>query len=158
MQKPYPCLWFDTEAEEARKFYLSVFRNSKKGATTYYDDFYPEKKGKVLTAMFEIEGQKFMALNAGPDVKFTPAISLVVGCKTQKELDTLWKSLLKGGGRELGCGWLTDKFGVSWQIAPAGFEKMLTAKDKKKTARYMQALGSMKKLDIARLKKAYEGK
>lgn len=158
MKKPYVCLFFKNEAEEARKFYLSVFKNSKKGATTYYTDGMHMKKGTVLTAMFEIEGQTFMALNGNASFPTTPAVSIVAECKTQKEIDTLWKKLLKGGGKEIECGWLTDKYGVTWQVAPVHFHKWLAARDQKKTARMFQAMGGMKKLDIAKLQKAFEGK
>lgn len=158
MKKPYVCLFFDTQAEQARKFYLSVFKNSKKGATTYYTDGMHMKKGTVLTAMFEIEGQTFMALNGSGNAPFTHAISIVLECKTQKKIDTLWKKLLKGGGKEIECGWLTDKYGVSWQVAPRHFHKWLAAKDTKKIERMFKAMAAMKKLNIARLQKAFDGK
>lgn len=157
MKKPYVCLFFEKEAEQARKFYLSVFKNSKKGITTYYADGMHMKKGTVLTAMFEINGQKFMALNGNVSFPYTSAMSIVVECKNQKEIDTLWKNLLKGGGKEIQCGWLTDKYGVSWQIAP-DFHKWLTAKDQRKTERMFHAMENMKKLDIAKLQKAFDGK
>jgi predicted 3-demethylubiquinone-9 3-methyltransferase (glyoxalase superfamily) len=143
-QKITPFLWFDKNAEEAIKFYTSIFKNSK------VIQLHP------LVSTFELEGQKFMALNGGPHHKFTDAISLFVTCETQKEIDTYWEKLLKGGGKEVQCGWLTDKFGLSWQIVPAILSKLMSGPDPKKSERVMQALLKMVKLDIKALKQAYE--
>ena len=157
MQKIAPCLWFDKEAEDAAKFYVSLFKNSKITAITRYGDGAPLPKGTVLTVTFQLEGLDFMALNGGPVFKFNPAISLLVSVKTQRELDGLWDKLSAGSGAEGQCGWLTDKFGVSWQIVPSALGKMMTDKDAGKTSRMMKALMKMKKLDIAALKKAFAG-
>src|SRR5688572_13877490 len=157
MDKITPCLWFDGKAEEAARFYTSVFKKSKKGVITKYGEAGPGKKGSVMTANFEIEGQEFMALNGGPDFKFTPAISFVVNCKKQKEVDYYWEKLLEGGAPQQ-CGWLTDKFGVSWQIVPTIVFEMLQDKSAKRRERVMQAVLKMIKLDVKALKKAYKGK
>ena len=149
------CLWFDGRAEEAMKFYTSIFKDSKAGSVTRYGEGGPGKKGSVMTASFELQGQDFMALNAGPTFKFSPAISFVVYCKTQKELDDYWTRLLEGGAPQQ-CGWLTDKFGLSWQIVPAILPKMMRDKDAAKSNRVMQAIMKMVKLDIKTLKQAYE--
>jgi predicted 3-demethylubiquinone-9 3-methyltransferase (glyoxalase superfamily) len=151
-----PCLWFDGQAEEAMNFYTSIFKNSKVGSVTRYGEAGPGAKGSVMTATFEIEGQEFIALNAGPHFKFTPAISFVVRCKTQEEVDDFWAKLLQGGAPQQ-CGWLTDKFGVSWQIVPTILPEMLQDKDAEKTRRVMEAMLKMVKLDINALKQAYEG-
>jgi predicted 3-demethylubiquinone-9 3-methyltransferase (glyoxalase superfamily) len=156
MQKITPCLWFDGRAEEAMRFYTSVFKDSKKGDITRYGETGPGKKGSVLTATFEIEGQEFMALNGGPEFKFSNAISFVVHCKSQKKVDYYWDKLLEGGAPQQ-CGWLTDKFGVSWQIVPTALPKMLRAKSAKKRERVMAAVLKMVKLDVAELEKAYKG-
>jgi predicted 3-demethylubiquinone-9 3-methyltransferase (glyoxalase superfamily) len=156
MQRIGPCLWFDGQAEEAMNFYTSVFKNSKIGSVTRYGEAGPGAKGTVMTATFEIEGQEFVALNAGPHFKFSPAISFVVRCKTQEEVDDFWAKLLQGGAPQQ-CGWLTDKFGVSWQIVPTILPEMLQDKDAEKTKRVMEAMLKMVKLDINALKQAYEG-
>jgi len=137
-------------------FYTSVFKNSKIGSVTRYGEAGPGAKGTVMTATFEIEGQEFVALNGGPQVKFSPAISFVVRCKTQEEVDDFWAKLLQGGAPQQ-CGWLTDKFGVSWQIVPTILPEMLQDKDAEKTKRVMEAMLKMVKLDINALKQAYEG-
>ena len=155
MQQITPCLWFDGKAEEAVNFYTSIFKNSKVGHMARYGDAGPGEKGSVMTAMFEIEGQEFLALNGGPAFKFSPAISLIVYCKTQEELDAYWARLLEGGAPQQ-CGWLTDKLGVSWQIVPAILPEMMQDKDAEKTNRVMQALLKMVKLDINALQQAYE--
>jgi predicted 3-demethylubiquinone-9 3-methyltransferase (glyoxalase superfamily) len=155
MQKITPCLWFDDRAEEAMRFYTSIFKNSKVGSIARYGDAGPGKKGTVMTVTFEIEGQEFMGLNGGPHFKFSPAISFVVHCKTQEELDDYWAKLLEGGAPSQ-CGWLTDKFGVSWQIVPTILSEMMQDKDPEKTNRVMQAVLKMVKLDIKALKQAYE--
>jgi predicted 3-demethylubiquinone-9 3-methyltransferase (glyoxalase superfamily) len=155
MQKIAPCLWFDGKAEEAMNFYTSIFKNSKVGNVTRYGEAGPGENGSVMTATFEIEGQEFMALNGGPMFKFSPAISFIVLCKTQEEVDDFWAKLLKGGVPQQ-CGWLTDKFGGSWQIVPTILPEMLQDKDAEKTKRVMQAMLKMVKLDIKLLKQAYE--
>lgn len=155
MQKISPCLWFDGKAEEAMNFYTSVFRNSKVGNVMYYGDAGPGKKGTVLSATFELDGQEFIALNGGPMFKFSPAISLFVKCRTQEEVDEYWTKLLEGGAPQQ-CGWLTDKFGVSWQIVPVILGEMLQDKDATRADRVMQAMLKMVKLDIGLLQQAYE--
>lgn len=152
-----PCLWFDTQAEEAAKFYVSIFKNSKLGNLSYYGEGAPLPKGTVLTATFYLDGQEFMALNGGPVFKFSEAISFVVTCQTQPEIDDYWKKLTTGGGQEVQCGWLKDKFGLSWQIVPAALGEMMKDKDPAKTNRVMKALMQMIKLDIGGLEKAYRG-
>ncbi|MGH9196183.1 MAG: VOC family protein [Acidimicrobiia bacterium] len=155
MQKITPCLWFDGKAEEAMNFYTSIFKNSKVGNVTRYGEAGPGESGSIMTATFEIEGQEFMALNGGPMFKFSPAISFIVHCKTQEEVDDFWAKLLEGGAPQQ-CGWLTDKFGVSWQIVPTILVEMMQDKDAEKTERVMQAILKMVKLDIKVLKQAYE--
>jgi predicted 3-demethylubiquinone-9 3-methyltransferase (glyoxalase superfamily) len=161
MQKIVPCLWFDNKAEEAAKFYASIFRNSGIGDVTHYGkegyEIHGRKAGSVLTVEFKIAGQKFVALNGGPVFKFNEAISFMVRCKTQKEIDYYWKKLSQGGDSEAQrCGWLKDKYGVSWQIVPIVLDKMMQDKDTKKSDRVMKALLQMRKLDIKTLKRAYE--
>ena len=155
MPKITPFLWFDDNAEEAINFYTSIFKNSKIGRVTRYGDAGPGPKGTVMSAAFQLEGQEFMALNGGPHFKFTPAISLFVDCKTQEEVDDLWERLSAGGKTER-CGWLTDRFGLSWQIIPAILGQLLQDKDPQKSKRVLQAMLQMKKIDIAGLKQAYE--
>ena len=157
MQKITPFLWFDNNAEEAAKFYVSVFKNSKIGKVARYGEAGPGPKGTVMTVEFELDGQKFVALNGGPQFKFTEAVSFVVNCKTQKEVDTIWEKL-SAGGQEVQCGWLKDKFGLSWQIVPTVMTELLTDRDPKKSQRVMKAMLKMVKLDIAALERAYEGK
>ena len=158
MQKITPFLWFDNQAEEAVNFYTSVFKNSKMGNIARYGDAGPGPKGSVMTASFQLEGQEFIALNGGPHFKFTEAVSFVVNCETQEEIDSYWNKLTSGGGQESQCGWLKDKFGLSWQIVPTIIGKLLSDKDAKRSQRVMQALMPMKKLIIADLQKAAEGK
>lgn len=155
MQKILPCLWFDKQAEEAVMFYTAIFKNSKKDKVSYYGDEGPGNKGSVLTMTFQINGQEFMALNGGPEYKFTPAMSLFVNCVDQEEVDNFWEKLSEGGEKGQ-CGWLTDKYGVSWQIVPTILGELMSDTDVKKVAKVMHALLQMKKLDIALLKKAYE--
>jgi predicted 3-demethylubiquinone-9 3-methyltransferase (glyoxalase superfamily) len=150
MSKITPFLWFDDHAEEAAKFYVSVFKNSKMGAVSRYGDGMPLPKGTVMTAAFEIEGQKFTALNGGPDFKFTPAVSFVINCDTQKEIDHYWDKLTSGGGEEVQCGWVKDRYGLSWQIVPTQLPELVN----KSSDKVMHALLKMKKLDIAELQKA----
>jgi predicted 3-demethylubiquinone-9 3-methyltransferase (glyoxalase superfamily) len=150
MQKITPFLWFDHQAEEAAKFYVSVFKGAKMGQVSRYGDGMPLPKGTVMTAAFEIEGQPFIALNGGPDFKFTPAVSFVINCDTQKEIDHYWDKLTSGGGEEVQCGWVKDKYGLSWQIVPTQLPDLV----KKSSDKVMHALLKMKKLDIAALQRA----
>ena len=154
MQKITPFLWYDGQAEEAVNFYVSIFKNAKVVSVARYGDAGPGPKGSVMTAAFQLEGQDFLALNGGPQFKFTPAISFVVNCETQEEVDELWEKL-SAGGRKDRCAWLTDKFGVSWQIVPTILSKLLQDKDPEKVKRVMQAMLQMDKIDISRLKQAY---
>jgi predicted 3-demethylubiquinone-9 3-methyltransferase (glyoxalase superfamily) len=156
MDKIATCLWFDGQAEEAAKFYVSVFSNARIVDVMYYNEAVPSQAGRVLTVTFEIEGREFIGLNGGPHFTFTPAISLFVKCETQAEVDTLWNRLLEGGAPQQ-CGWLTDRFGISWQIVPTVLGKMLQDKDRAKSKRVMEAMLSMVKLDIAALENAYAG-
>lgn len=155
MQKIRPFLWFDNQAEEAMNFYVSIFKNSKVGTVSRYGDAGPGPKGSVMSATFQLEGQEFMALNGGPLFHFTEAISFFVDCKTQEEVDELWGKLT-AGGQPSRCGWLKDKFGLSWQIIPSALMEMLQDKDPAKSKRVMQAMLQMSKIDIAGLKRAYE--
>lgn len=154
MQKITPFLWFDHQAEEAMNFYLSVFKNSKVLSVSRYGDGGPGPKGSVMTANFELNGQVFTALNGGPTYKFSPAISFVVHCETQAEVDYYWEKLSEGG-KESQCGWLDDKFGVSWQIVPNALIELLGASDPLKAGRVMQAMLQMTKIDIEKLWQAY---
>jgi predicted 3-demethylubiquinone-9 3-methyltransferase (glyoxalase superfamily) len=156
MQKITPFLWFDSQAEEAAKFYTSIFPNSKLGKMTRYGESGPGPAGSVLTASFELEGTEFTALNGGPTYKFTPAISFVVNCETQAEVDHYWEKLT-ADGKEVQCGWLTDKFGVSWQIVPTALLRLLNDPDPAKANRVMQAMLQMVKIDIAKLEAAARG-
>jgi len=159
MQKITPCLWFDSQAEEAAKYYVSIFKNSKIGNITRYGDAGAEvsgrPKGSVMTVTFEIEGQEFMALNGGPHFTFSEAISLMVKCMTQKEIDEMWEKLSRGG-EEGPCGWLKDKYGLSWQIVSPEWDEMLQDKDVKKSEKVMKAFLQMTKPDIKTLRQAYE--
>lgn len=157
MPKLTTCLWFDSEAEAAAKFYASVFKGTKIGAVSRYGEGAPGPKGKVMTVSFTMLGREFLGLNGGPIFKFTEAISLVVHCDTQKEIDAYWKKLTKGG-QESQCGWLKDKFGLSWQIVPKDIGKLMGGKNPEKSNRAMQAMLKMVKLDIKKLKAAYDGK
>ncbi len=158
MQKITPFLWFDDKAEEAARFYTSLFKNSKIGTITRYDEEGAKAAGRpegtVMTVSFQLEGQEFVALNGGPVFKFTEAISLVVNCTTQGEVDELWDKL-SAGGEESVCGWLKDKYGLSWQIVPTILGEMLSDKDAEKSKRVMKAMLQMKKIDIPTLEQAY---
>ena len=151
-------LWFDNQAEEAMNLYLSVFKNSKVLSVSRYGDAGPGPKGTVMTAAFELDGQKFTALNAGPMFKFTEAISFVISCKTQEEVDYYWSKLTADGGQESMCGWLKDKFGLSWQVVPDALIELLQVKDPKKSQQVMQAMMKMKKIIIKDLQDAHDEK
>jgi len=153
MQKITPFLWFDGNAEEAANFYISIFKNSKMGKISRYGDAGPGPKGSAMSVTFQIEGQEFFALNGGPQFKFTPAISFFVNCETQQEVDELWEKL-SAGGRTDRCGWLQDKFGVSWQIIPTVLGQLLGDKDPQRAKRAMQAMLQMTKIDIEKLQQA----
>jgi predicted 3-demethylubiquinone-9 3-methyltransferase (glyoxalase superfamily) len=155
MQKITPFLWFDNKAEEAMNLYVSIFKNSKVLSVARYGEAGPGPKGTVMTAQFQLEGQEFIALNGGPQFQFTEAISFCVSCETQREVDELWARLTEGG-QESQCGWLKDKYGLSWQIVPTILSKLLTDKDPKKSQRVMQAMLQMKKIDIKGLQTAYD--
>lgn len=155
MQKITPCLWFNDNAEEAANFYTAIFPNSKLTHISRNGDNGPGPKGSALMVSFQIEGQEFMALNGGPQYSFTPAISLVVDCKDQQELDNYWEKLSEGGEKNV-CGWLKDKYGLSWQIVPSILGQLMSDKDPSRSARVLQALMQMTKLDIARLQQAYD--
>lgn len=160
MQKITPFLWFDANAEEAANFYVTIFKNSKVGRISRYPEVAEQAAGKpagsVMTVEFQLDGQDFVGLNAGPHFKFTEAVSFVVNCETQEEVDEYW-SKLSAGGAESQCGWLKDKYGLSWQITPIALTEMMQDKDPEKANRTMKAMLEMKKLDIATLKQAYEG-
>jgi predicted 3-demethylubiquinone-9 3-methyltransferase (glyoxalase superfamily) len=157
MQKITPFLWFDGKAEEAANFYTSIFKNSKILNIARYGEAGPGPKGSVMAVTFQLEGQEFIALNGGPQYTFTPAISLLVNCETQAEVDGLWTKLTSGGGKEVQCGWLQDKFGLSWQIVPKAFFELMQDKDPVKSQRVFKAMMQMTKFDIAALQRAYRG-
>jgi len=155
MQKITPFLWFDDKAEEAANFYVSIFKNSRVGRVTRYGEGAPGPKGKVMSVTFELDGQEFYALNGGPRFSFKPAISFFVNCETQQEVDELWRNL-SAGGEESRCGWLKDKYVLSWQIIPSVLGRMVQDKDSKKAKRVMEAMLQMGKIDINRLQQAYD--
>jgi predicted 3-demethylubiquinone-9 3-methyltransferase (glyoxalase superfamily) len=162
MQKITPCLWFDDQAEEAARFYASIFKSSRIRSISRYGEegfeIHKRPAGSVMTVEFELDGQDFVALNGGPLFKFNEAISFQVHCKSQEEVDHYWQKLSEGGdAKAQQCGWLKDKFGVSWQIVPTALAEMLKDKDPEKTRRVMRAMLQMKKLDIAALRQAYAG-
>ena len=150
MQKITPCLWFDNQAEEAVNFYLSLFTDGKINKVSKRPD------GSVLTMIFQLNGQNFMALNGGPHFKFNEAVSLVINCKDQQEIDYFWEKLTSAGGKESMCGWLKDKYGLSWQIVPESLDKLMTDSKPEKSQRVMEALLKMKKIDLNILEKAYD--
>jgi predicted 3-demethylubiquinone-9 3-methyltransferase (glyoxalase superfamily) len=154
-QKITPCLWFNQEAEEAANLYVSLFKDSKILTMSRYGDAGPGPKGSVMVVEFQLAGQKFQALNGGPVFSFTEAISMSVSCDSQEEVDMLWSKLTANGGKESQCGWLKDRYGLSWQIVPSRFIQMMKDKDPKRTQRVVQAMLTMKKFDIARLEEAY---
>ena len=162
MQKITPFLWFNDNAEAAVKFYTSIFKKSKVGTIARYDEAGEKVSGRpagsVMTVDFQIEGQDFIALNGGPMFKFNESISFVVNCKTQKEVDYYWKKLTAGGGKEVQCGWLKDKFGVSWQVVPTVLGELMSSEDAAKSQRVMAAMLKMVRLDIKKLKAAAKGK
>jgi predicted 3-demethylubiquinone-9 3-methyltransferase (glyoxalase superfamily) len=155
VQKITPFLWFDNQAEEAVNFYVSLFKNSKINSVKRYGDAGPGPKGSVMIVTFQLEGQDFIALNGGPTFKFTPALSLYVDCVTQEEVDHLWEKLSEGGRKDR-CGWLQDKYGLSWQIVPRALQQLMSDPDPKKSASVMQAMLQMDKIDIEALKRAHE--
>jgi two-component system sensor histidine kinase QseC len=159
VEKIAPCFWCDNNAEELANFYISIFKNSKMREILYHssDELGPGKKGKVLALNFELDGRGYCALNGGPLYKFSPALSLFVNCETQEEVDALWDKLLAGGGKPSACGWLTDKFGMSWQIIPTVLMELQRDKDTAKATRVMKAMMQMVKIDIAAIKKAAAG-
>jgi predicted 3-demethylubiquinone-9 3-methyltransferase (glyoxalase superfamily) len=156
-QKITPFLWFDGQAEEAMNFYVSVFRNSKTGTVRRYGEAGPGPKGSVMSAEFQLDGVDFIALNGGPHYQFTPAISMFVSCETQDEVDELWEKLSAGGAQQP-CGWLQDRFGLSWQVIPRTLGQLLNDPDPAKSQRVMQAMLQMSKIDIAALQRAYQSK
>ena len=157
MPKITPFLWFDSQAEEAAAFYVSIFPNSRMVTTARYGEAGPGPAGSVMTVVFQLDGREFIALNGGPQFKFTEAVSFSVDCRTQQEVDQYWQKL-SAGGEEGPCGWLKDKYGLSWQVNPAALGQMLSDPDPAKSKRVMQAMLGMKKIDIEGLKRAYEGR
>jgi len=157
MQKITPSLWYDGNAEDAVKFYRKVFKNFKVLKTAYYGEAGPGKKGAVMTISFKLNGMEFLAINGGPQFKFNPSISFIVNCKTQKEIDYYWKKLTDGG-KEVQCGWLEDKFGMSWQITPVILDKLIADKNPDKAERVMKEMLTQVKLDIKKLTDAYKGR
>jgi predicted 3-demethylubiquinone-9 3-methyltransferase (glyoxalase superfamily) len=155
MQKITPFLWFDGKAEEAADFYVAIFKDAKVVSVTRYGEAGPGPKGSAMSVIFRLEGQEFFALNGGPQFTFTPAISFFVNCETQQEVDELWENLSAGGEKNR-CGWLRDKYGLSWQIIPSILGKMLQDKDAGKSTKVMQAMLQMEKIDIKGLKQAYD--
>jgi predicted 3-demethylubiquinone-9 3-methyltransferase (glyoxalase superfamily) len=155
-QKIVPNLWLDTEAEEAAEFYLSVFKNSRIVNVSHYTEAGPREAGTVMTVEFELDGQRFVAINGGPEFKFTEAVSFQVTCETQDEIDYYWAAL-SDGGEEGPCGWLKDRYGLSWQVVPSGMEELFADPDPKRAERAMRALLGMRKLDIAALRAAADG-
>jgi predicted 3-demethylubiquinone-9 3-methyltransferase (glyoxalase superfamily) len=154
VQKITPFLWFDGQAEEAMNFYVSIFKNSRTMGVARYGEAGPGPKGTVMTAKFELDGQEFVALNGGPQFTFTEAISFVVNCETQQEVDEMWEKLSEGGQKSR-CGWLKDRYGLSWQVVPTALVEMVQDKDPKKASRVMQAMLQMDKIDIETLRRAY---
>jgi predicted 3-demethylubiquinone-9 3-methyltransferase (glyoxalase superfamily) len=156
MQKITPFLWFDNQAEEAMNFYTSIFKNSKVGRISRYGDAGPGPKGSVMTAEFSLDGLEFIALNAGPMFKFTEAISFVIDCKSQEEVDYYWNKLTADGGEESMCGWLKDKFGLSWQVVPAKLSEYMLDKNAAKAKKVTEAMFKMRKIDLKKIEEAYE--
>lgn len=157
MPKITPFLWYDTQAEEAANFYISVFPNSKILKVSRYGDAGPGAKGAAMVVQFELDGKPFFALNGGPHFKFTEAISFTIDCKNQQEVDHYWEKLTAGGGQESMCGWLKDKYGLSWQVTPTILGELMSGPDREKSNRVMEAMLKMKKMDIATLQRAHDG-
>lgn len=157
-QKIAPCLWFDDQAEDAARFYTSIFKNSKILDVSRYGEAGPRPAGMAMVVTFQLEGQNFMALNGGPEFKFTEAVSFAVTCQDQAEVDHLWDRLTAGGGEPGPCGWLKDRFGLSWQIVPAALNEMMTDSDPRKVERVTKAMLQMGKLDVAALRRAFENR
>jgi predicted 3-demethylubiquinone-9 3-methyltransferase (glyoxalase superfamily) len=155
MQRISPCLWFDTQAEEAANFYAGIFKNSKIKSVTHYGEAGPMPAGTVMVVTFELDGVEVIALNGGPIYKFSEAVSLSIGCRTQAEVDHYWSALTKGG-EEGPCGWLKDKYGLSWQVVPLEFTELMRSSDARRVKQMTEAMMKMKKLDLARLKAAYD--
>jgi len=153
MQKIMPCLWFDDQADEAARFYTSIFKNSRIDTVSHYGEGGPRPKGSVMTVKFQLDGQEFLALNGGPLFKFTEAVSFIVNCETQEEVDRLWAKLSEGG-EEVQCGWLKDRYGLSWQIVPTILAELIGDPDPARASRVFQAMMGMKKLDIKGLQAA----
>jgi len=156
-QKIVPNLWFDTEAEEAAEFYVSVFDDGRIVNVTHYTDAGPRDAGMVMTVEFELEGQRFVGINGGPNFKFDEAVSFAIECETQEKIDYYWDKLREGGGEEGPCGWLKDRFGLSWQVVPTGMEELFADPDKSKAERAMRAMLGMKKIDVAEIRRAAAG-
>ena len=157
MQAITPMLWFDTQAEEAARFYVSIFPNSKFIGLSHYGPDGPGQEGSVMTATFELNGQEFIALNGGPNFKFTEAVSFVINCDSQEEIDSYWAKLTADGGDESVCGWLKDRYGLSWQVAPRKIREWVLTGDPERTQRVMAVVGNSRKLDLAAMQRAYEG-
>jgi predicted 3-demethylubiquinone-9 3-methyltransferase (glyoxalase superfamily) len=156
-QKITPNLWFDTEAEEAANFYISVFKNARMVSIARYTEAGPREAGMVMTVEFELDGQRFVGINGGPDFKFNEAVSFQIDCEDQEEIDYYWDKLVEGGGEEGPCGWLKDRFGVSWQVVPAGMDELFNDPDPEKARRAMEAMLQMRRIDVAALRAAAEG-
>ena len=156
-QKIRPNLWFDTEAEEAANFYLSVFENSRILNVTHYTEAGPRETGMVMTVEWELDGQRFVGINGGPEFKFDEAVSFQINCKDQDEVDYYWEKLTAGGGKESQCGWLSDKYGLSWQVTPEGMEELFADPDPERARRAMEAMLKMSKLDLDALRSAADG-
>jgi predicted 3-demethylubiquinone-9 3-methyltransferase (glyoxalase superfamily) len=152
-----PNLWFDTEAEEAAAFYVGVFPNSRVTTVTHYTEAGPREEGMVLTVEFELDGQRFIGINGGPEFTFDEAVSLMIECEDQAEIDHYWDALTSGGGQEGPCGWLKDRFGLSWQVVPKGWDAMFAGDDTARVTRAMRAMFTMKKIDIAAMERAADG-
>jgi predicted 3-demethylubiquinone-9 3-methyltransferase (glyoxalase superfamily) len=158
MQKIVPNLWFDTEAEEAANFYVSVFADARILKVTHYTEAAPRKAGMVMTVEWEIEGQRFVGINGGPQFKFDEAVSFQIQCKDQDEVDYYWEKLTAGGGKEGKCGWVSDKYGLAWQVTPAGIDELFADADPERSRRAMEAMLKMSKLDIGAMRAAAEGR
>ena len=156
-QKIVPNLWFDTEAEEAANFYVSVFEDGRIVNVTHYNEAGPREAGMVMTVEFELEGQRFVGINGGPEFKFDEAVSFAIECETQEEIDRYWEKLREGGGEEGPCGWLKDRFGLAWQVVPKGMDELFADPDKGRAERAMRAMLGMRKIDVAEIRAAAEG-